>query len=240
VTHCWLKGGQIILGAPSGQIQVYENDRLLQTIDCGVPVTSLQQYGEGFMVGGKGKNFIIYEPQIENENFEVVKAREIAVHDQAPDVQQLSLSPNEDAMCYRSEDHQIMLLRFPQPPKETVDDAEGAVAPPTFDPALWRFKPTLPSVHQGRILSMDTCYRKPYVATIGSDRTLRIWNYLTNKCELVKSFQEDVYSVALHPSGMYIMIGFSDKLRLMNLLSDDVRLYKEYGVRSCREVRIFI
>lgn len=33
------------------------------------------------------------------------------------------------------------------------------------------------------------------------------------------------------------MVGFADKLRLMNLLIDDIRPFKEYSVRGCREVR---
>lgn len=54
--------------------------------------------------------------------------------------------------------------------------------------------------------------------------------------ELYKEFQEEAYSVALHPSGLFILVGFSDKLRLMNLLIDDIRTLKEFTVRGCREV----
>lgn len=54
--------------------------------------------------------------------------------------------------------------------------------------------------------------------------------------ELHKEFQEEAFSVALHPSGLFILVGFSDKLRLMNLLIDDVRTFKEFTVRGCREV----
>lgn len=55
--------------------------------------------------------------------------------------------------------------------------------------------------------------------------------------ELYKEFQEESYSVALHPSGLFILVGFADKLRLLNLLIDDIRTFKEFTVRSCREVR---
>lgn len=41
--------------------------------------------------------------------------------------------------------------------------------------------------------------------------------------ELVKTFAEDAYSVALHPSGLTILLGFADKLRLMTVLMDDFR-----------------
>ena len=54
--------------------------------------------------------------------------------------------------------------------------------------------------------------------------------------ELYREFAEEAYSIALHPSGLYILVGFSDKLRLMNLLIDDIRTFKEFTIRGCREV----
>ena len=46
--------------------------------------------------------------------------------------------------------------------------------------------------------------------------------------------------MALHPSGLFILVGFSEKLRLMNLLIDDIRPFKEFLIRGCKEVRIEI
>jgi hypothetical protein len=53
---------------------------------------------------------------------------------------------------------------------------------------------------------------------------------------LIKYFGEDAYSVAMHPSGLYVLVGFIDKLRLMNILVDDLRPVKEFSIRFCREV----
>ena len=36
--------------------------------------------------------------------------------------------------------------------------------------------------------------------------------------EITKTFSEDPFSVAFHPSGLHLLVGFADKLRLMNLL----------------------
>ena len=41
--------------------------------------------------------------------------------------------------------------------------------------------------------------------------------------ELVKNFTEDCYSVAVHPNGLIVLLGFADKLRLMTVLMDDFR-----------------
>jgi cilia- and flagella-associated protein 57 len=39
----------------------------------------------------------------------------------------------------------------------------------------------------------------------------------------------------MHPSGLQVLVGFNDKLRLMNLLMDDIRVAKEVNIRGCRE-----
>jgi hypothetical protein len=41
--------------------------------------------------------------------------------------------------------------------------------------------------------------------------------------ELRKAFAEEPLSVALHPSGLSALVGFSDKLRLLTILMDDFR-----------------
>ena len=39
----------------------------------------------------------------------------------------------------------------------------------------------------------------------------------------MKVFAEEAYSVALHPTGLSVLVGFADKLRLMVVLMDDLR-----------------
>lgn len=56
------------------------------------------------------------------------------------------------------------------------------------------------------------------------DQTIRIWNYDTGNVELVKKYQVDVTSVALHPSGIFVAVGFNDQLRLMEILLDDLKV----------------
>lgn len=62
--------------------------------------------------------------------------------------------------------------------------------------------------------------------------------FFTSSLELSREFQEECYSIALHPSGLYVLVGFSDKLRLMNLLIDEIRTFKEFTIRGCREVNL--
>ena len=54
--------------------------------------------------------------------------------------------------------------------------------------------------------------------------------------EIYREFSEEATSIALHPSGLYVLVGFMDKLRLMNILIDDIKQFKEFTIRGCKEV----
>ena len=41
--------------------------------------------------------------------------------------------------------------------------------------------------------------------------------------ELAKAFDDELTSVALHPGGLFALVGFADKLRLLAILVDDFR-----------------
>jgi hypothetical protein len=53
----------------------------------------------------------------------------------------------------------------------------------------------------------------------------------------VKHFADEPLCVSLHPSGNHVLIGFSDKLRMFNLLMDDVRQTADLPVKGCKEVK---
>jgi len=68
---------------------------------------------------------------------------------------------------------------------------------------------------------MDVCLKKQIVATCSSDRTVRVWNYSAKDeltPDIVQQFEEEAYSVAVHPSGFHMVVGFSDNIRMLNIL----------------------
>lgn len=42
-------------------------------------------------------------------------------------------------------------------------------------------------------------------------------------CELTKTFNDELHSVAIHPSGLLLLLGLADKLRLMTVLMEDLK-----------------
>ncbi|XP_071666051.1 cilia- and flagella-associated protein 57 isoform X3 [Patagioenas fasciata] len=90
-------------------------------------------------------------------------------------------------------------------------------------------------LHSAPITGLDVCVWKPILATCSLDRSVRIWNYKMNTLELYKEYREEAYTVSIHPSGLFCLVGFSDKLRFISLLYEDMHVFKEFAVRKCRE-----
>lgn len=137
----------------------------------------------------------------------------------------LALCPNEDRLCAVTSDNQLFEVKIIA---QNIKDSD-------MKPVISLFHG--PGLSGGGITGMDTCVRKPLVATCGMDRTIRVWNIVEQRLDLSKAFQEEPYSLAMHPSGLHLVVGFADKIRLMNLLMDDVRPCHEISIKQCREVK---
>lgn len=68
-----------------------------------------------------------------------------------------------------------------------------------------------------------------------NDRYLKIWNYESEELELSQQFQDDLYAAALHPSGLYAIAGFSDKLRFFTIMIDEFVTTREFAIRLCKQ-----
>lgn len=76
---------------------------------------------------------------------------------------------------------------------------------------------------------MDLCTRKPLIATCSSDKYIRIWNYEERTLEVSKAFTEEPYCLSIHPSGHHLVVGFADKVKMMNIIvhNSQIKHYKE-------------
>merc|ERR1719506_1600485 len=152
------------------------------------------------------------------------KQREMKVDSEPVTVKLMAMSPTEEVLAVTTSSAQLYQLSLLGSDLLKGDE-------------LAQVEPLLTGFHVGPILGMDVCARKPLVVTCGMDKTVRVWNYMEKTCELCKHFPEEAYSVAFHPSGFHLIVGFSDKLRLMNLLMEDVRNFKEIPIKGCKECR---
>eukprot|EP00397_Hematodinium_sp_SG-2012_P002542 GEMP01002549.1.p1 GENE.GEMP01002549.1~~GEMP01002549.1.p1 ORF type:complete len:1215 (+),score=317.57 GEMP01002549.1:306-3950(+) len=229
--HAWMHDDRLVLCTESGDILLFDQgSEFKMVLPCSPNAVSGTQahrslltiaaYSKGFVCGGdKGQVKVFERSDDPKEVFR--KAKDMCV-DQSEAITCLAVTPSDEfvAVTVANQLYQLSLS------SDLLKTEDG----PSFDYLLTSF-------HTGSILGVDICARKPLIVTCGADKTIRVWNYITKTCELWKAFNEEAYSVAFHPSGFHLIAGFSDKLRLLNLLMEDMRTFKEIPIKACKEVR---
>ncbi|XP_014783108.1 cilia- and flagella-associated protein 57 [Octopus bimaculoides] len=74
---------------------------------------------------------------------------------------------------------------------------------------------------------------KPFIATSSLDGSIKLWNHETFSLEFSKNFSEEVYSISMHPMGLFLLAGFFDRLSFMYILRDDFKPFKDINIRRC-------
>ena len=95
------------------------------------------------------------------------------------------------------------------------------------------------SFHSRPISGMDVCIKKNLIATCSSDQTVKVWSYspsLGFELQINQWFGEDAICVAFHPAGFQVVVGFYDRIRMMNVFDKSIQQYKDITVKQCREI----
>lgn len=192
-------------------------------------ITCLQLTKHGIAVAGSGGKIVIYNCLADATSMKLVQ--KLIVPDALVNITGMASAPGDDNILVHIGNTQVFKVSI-----STASDLQ-AVTSQNEEPA--KVESFLDSYHTAPITSLDLCIRKPLLVTCSADKTIRIWNYLTGTCELSKVFGEEPQSISLHPSGLYLLAGFSDKLRLLNILMDDLRPVREFSVRACKKVLNF-
>uniref|UniRef100_A0A3B1KA86 Cilia and flagella associated protein 57 n=1 Tax=Astyanax mexicanus TaxID=7994 RepID=A0A3B1KA86_ASTMX len=248
LSHAWMSKERIIAGTETGRLLVFESGDQRGSLSVTskpstqeksedtssspalLPrVTAISPYSKGFACSAGPGTVCLFEKTEEKDSYK--KNREIKIppdpcfndptQAEQQEISTLCISPSEETLAASTDRGQLYHI--------TLSSVEMS----RFGRCQFEFLSH--SFHSGIITGLSICMRKPLIATCSLDHSVRIWNFETNALELYKEFQEESYSVALHPSGLFILVGFSDKIRLMNLLIDDIRAFKEFTVRGCRE-----
>jgi len=227
--HSWAPGDRLLASTDQGDVLVVEQGELRSTVKTrfsGTPIHTLVAYSSGFIIAGSEGRMSVYEKNDARDkgddkepyhHFKTFKSPE------AHNIVSLSISPAEEHLGAFFSSNQVAIF-----PIANIDILKEDVNHFSFVGS---------GFHSASITGLDVCVRKPLVATCGADRSVRVWNYLDKSCEVCRVFQDDLTSIAIHPSGFHVLVGFSDKLRLFNVLIDDLKQFQEFPLKSCREVR---
>lgn len=236
VCHAWLNDDKLVVCSEAGDALLFDGSgEFKMTLLCSPgemrSMLCVVPSPKGFIAGGED-GIVRWFDRVEGDVKEYFRKTKEArldngLKNSGPGVgavTALAVNPSEETLAIATEYSQLLQLSLNPSDLLKPEDALSV-------------ENIVSSFHTGSIVGLDVCVRKPLVVTCGSDRSVRIWNYYDRTQELCKFFHEDVFSVAFHPSGFSLIAGFSDKLRLMNLLMEDMRMYKEVPIKACRECR---
>ncbi|KAJ3066607.1 Cilia- and flagella-associated protein 57 [Podochytrium sp. JEL0797] len=250
--HCWVSDVRVIAGTDDSKLLVFDAGELILEISYVLPgnisakapsIDTVTSFPGGIIAGTSTGSCVLFEKT--DDNFLYKKNKEFTL--EGSSVRCIALNPTDDVAVCTLANSQIYVVALDADSSKVNFETRWKKNTGIIDTTVHFFILTqgdeikcdrlCQPFHHGHIVGMDTCARKPLIATCGSDKSIRIWNYLENTIEVIKFFDEEPLSIALHPSGLYILVGFADCLKLMNVLIDDIRPYWEANIRGCRECR---
>ena len=91
--------------------------------------------------------------------------------------------------------------------------------------------------HRSPITAICTCMKSNILVTAGIDRRICIWEYstisYTLQLKVCQTVFDEVRAVALHPSGLYLVVAFFDKIKHYNIHPDTITPFYEVNIRAC-------
>ena len=249
ISHCWLPDDMLLLGTEAGEILLLENGEYKGAIyptgnelpEEVTPVYSFVGTSRGFIVGTVDGELRMFERKAESkDSWDIV--RKFTVPGVSPEqprgkVRSMVLGP-DDYLVVATDMQQLFHINLSSmyQPESVAQDGGGAGHSSLFDPVVTQFHS--PNVRgDAAITAIDAALWKPIIVTSGKDKTVRVWNTSDRRMEAVREFEEEPTSVAAHPSGLYIAVGFAEKVQIIALLMDGFNLCREVSVRACNLVR---
>ncbi|XP_015903348.2 cilia- and flagella-associated protein 57-like [Parasteatoda tepidariorum] len=97
------------------------------------------------------------------------------------------------------------------------------------------FKLLLPAQHVEPILSLSCARGRSLIATC-SKNIFILWNYESKNQEAYLKFKDEILSMALHPTGLYVAIGFKYYARVCTIVCNGLKDKKTLKVESCSKI----
>ncbi|ETN23157.1 hypothetical protein PPTG_02819 [Phytophthora nicotianae INRA-310] len=230
VDHTWLKEHMIAL-SERGLLLCFRialdgcNADLVHSSRCHQPshvrMECVTAHGKGFVLGGSAGFFSIFEASDDPKDpFPLV--RSVSVGDIAFDC--IAVSPNSETIVACSKSRELVTFSMSAIDTEQEDRIE--------------FRELIRHGHQiGPVLQVDVCVQRPIVVTCGTDKTVRVWNFELNHYDLLSHCPEEPTTIAVHPSGFQLVVAFKERVRIFQLLQENLRQVKELATKACRFVR---
>ncbi|XP_046709252.1 cilia- and flagella-associated protein 57-like isoform X2 [Silurus meridionalis] len=235
--HKWMSGDCIIAGTEGGKLlmlksthlQVLGKSRERQTkkehaslfLAEVAPVTAIHRHSNGFACSDAPGLVCLYEKTKDKENYR--KTVEIKIPGDLPlqAIATMCISPKEETLAVTTDRGQMFHVNL-----TSIKDGESEEA---------QFEFLSHSYHTDNITGLSMCTMKSLIATCSTDCTVHIWNYKIKSLEQFKQFDKQPLSVSMFSNGLSILVVFSTKICLMNLLYNNIVTVKNFDINNCTE-----
>lgn len=195
IVQCWLSHDEVILGTDRNELIVMRNfiETDVVPLTWSQSITALVPFSHGVVVGGSQGSVCLCNCLDEHSNTPTL-SKTMSLDKEETEILAIDTAETEDVI--------LCLL------------SNGRIATcPLSDNNIPIGEDIVPWFHKvgkdgSTVKCIDTCILKPIVATAGSDRSLRVWNFDTNNFELMTKFDHEIVSLSLHPSSLQILICF--------------------------------
>ncbi|XP_064153500.1 cilia- and flagella-associated protein 57-like isoform X1 [Anguilla rostrata] len=240
LSYDWVSESEVLMGTDRGQLLLFRYQDLLWRTDLrtiqdperleeqkqeDIHVTAIAAYSKGFACSAGPGLVYLFQKTKDTDIYRI--SREIRIP--------FDIYSNDPILAVQQEIASMCVSPLKKSLTVGTDLGQLYTVDLTSEKDQPQFQFLSHSFHCGAVTGLSICIQKPLLATCSKDRTVRIWNFETRTLELCKVFCEVPLSIALHPTGLSILVVFLKKLLLLNLLIDDVRTFKEFPLAGCRE-----
>ena len=204
------------------------------------PFTLTNSY-EGFIAGGKNKKFQIFakknldednsseKEDLEKNGEKYYMAYEKKKYDFVPGVnekitddkvlQNEKISSNERPFDF------LTIITNYDDPNVIVSTSNNDlmminIEEKEIDRALVNY--LISPFHSDSVEGMDLSINKPYLITCSKDKSVHVWDYQNRIHVIGKLFEEELFSIAFHPSAMHALVSTDDKIYPLNVFYDEI------------------
>ncbi|CEG48844.1 WD40/YVTN repeat-like-containing domain [Plasmopara halstedii] len=228
VDHTWVKEHMIAL-AEYGLILCFrltaDVPDLIHSFRCHQPshvrMECVTGHEKGFVLGGSAGFFGIYEALDDPKDpFSLV--RSVSVGDVAFEC--ITVSPSTETIIACLKNQSLVTVSM-----NAIDNGQED---------RFEFREMFRHGHQvGSVVQVDVCVQRSIIATCGTDKTVRVWNFELKYYELSHHCLEEPTAIALHPSGFILVVAFKERVRVYQILHDSLSQLKELSFKACRFIR---
>jgi WD40 repeat protein len=96
--------------------------------------------------------------------------------------------------------------------------------------------------HNKKVNQLSVSVTKQLMASCSEDNTVKIWNFFEHegykkRDVLTHAFHEELLSVSLHPSRLFVEVGLSSSFKIFATVNDTLAVLKEAQTDNCRFIK---